>query len=77
MEFEEVEEPDFLNGAFDHLNRIIISCLVALTLVVVFIVYIIHLYDTGVIGPKDKPKKRSRKSPADRIAEQKFAKKYT
>lgn len=86
--YEELEEDladimpsswDGLNGILSHLNSVLITGFIVLAVVVAYIVYIIHLYDTGKLGgtPNAKPPTRRRKqTAAEKIAQEKWNKKF-
>ena len=68
----------YINGALGHVNSIMLTAFCVLALVVGYILYIIHLYDSGKLGGQALKKTRGRKgrmSAAERIAEERWAKK--
>ena len=86
--YEEMEEDlsdilpnswEWLNNTLGHLNSILFTGFFVLAIVVAYIVYIIHLYDTGKLGgtPNSKPPPRRKKqSAAEKIAEERWNKKF-
>ena len=86
--YEEMEEDlsdilpnswEWLNSTLGHLNSILFTVFFVLAIVVAYIVYIIHLYDAGKLGgtPNSKPPPRRKKqTAAEKIAEERWNKKF-
>ena len=67
----------YLSDAVSHLNGVLMTAFIVIALVVGYILYIIHLYDSGNLGanPAHKPVRRKYQSAGARIAEEKWMKK--
>ena len=68
----------YLNGIVSHMNGVLITSFVVLGAVVSYILYIIHLYDSGKLGGTEnsKPVRRGRTSMAQKRQEEKWLNKF-
>ena len=68
----------YLNGFVSHMNGVLITSFFVLAIVVGYILYIIHLYDTGKLGSSStvKPSRRGRTSMAQKRQEDKWLNKF-
>ena len=70
----------YLNGIVSHMNGVLLTAFFVFGAVVAYIVYIIHLYDSGQLGGTDPAKpatsRRGRNSAAQRRQDEKWMKKF-
>jgi hypothetical protein len=68
----------FFNGFISHLNGVLITSFLVVSAVVCYILYIIHLYDSGKLTgtEKSKPIRRGRTSLAQQRQEEKWLNKF-
>mmetsp|Transcript_54442 Transcript_54442/g.69984 ORF Transcript_54442/g.69984 Transcript_54442/m.69984 type:complete len:89 (+) Transcript_54442:80-346(+) len=64
------------NGMFDQFGKVVTTFIIVFLGVIAFIIYIIHLYDTGKLGPDTSQRKHGNyKSQGMRKNDEKWAKK--